>query len=92
MHGVEAVQRSNTVPIEKGTETEAASAVGSGTTRRSNTVPIEKGTETVIEPWMQDEFSLEATPSPSRRGLKQEEGPVLLVEIEKQHRPHREGD
>ena len=84
---------SNTVPIEKGTETRTAGARSSRDLTRSNTVPIEKGTETAgkampaeiclrsntvpIEKGTETRYSLalsqptaEATPSPSRRGLK----------------------
>src|SRR5579863_553536 len=61
--------RCNTVPIEKGTET-----LPSGTLRilgrRCNTVPIEKGTETGKIVRAERIDLSDATPSPSRRGLK----------------------
>ena len=62
---------SNTVPLEKGTETENNVAVGAEVKRGSNTVPLEKGTETAKAASQELCHGQEATPSPSRRGLKQ---------------------
>ena len=84
--------KSNTVPIEKGTETQDVQQ-RRGQVGQSNTVPIEKGTET-YSTWNKRRRNIvKATPSPSRRGLKHEADAILLAERRgKQHRPHREGD
>jgi len=61
----------NTVPIEKGTETFESDAIQSNASG-CNTVPIEKGTETRDKPVQvrAGAIDADATPSPSRRGLK----------------------
>ncbi len=61
--------KSNTVPIEKGTET-GISHASAASYEQSNTVPIEKGTETHLAQNLQFPRRPKATPSPSRRGLK----------------------
>ena len=60
----------NTVPIEKGTETIYGLTTPRLLSQRCNTVPIEKGTETRIAPRLPPLMAGDATPSPSRRGLK----------------------
>ena len=83
----------NTVPIEKGTETDDEDAQEGFVLDRCNTVPIEKGTETKL--FINGDLSrrLDATPSPSRRGLKLYATETRTRYTRRmQHRPHREGD
>ena len=62
--------RCNTVPIEKGTETNELTRRVGTLLSRCNTVPIEKGTETHQTLATVSQERPDATPSPSRRGLK----------------------
>ena len=84
--------RSNTVPIEKGTETVDVHDL-LGRHREATPSPSRRGLKHFLIPRAAGPQLAEATPSPSRRGLKPDPRRSSAAWCgPKQHRPHREGD
>ena len=83
---------SNTVPIEKGTETKSENHETLSSFDQSNTVPIEKGTETRKQP-NADRLRIQSNTVPIEKGTETTMSwGRCLPKRTKQHRPHREGD